>query len=230
MVDFANRRVGGGVLGRGCVQEEIRFAICPELIVAKLFTANLQDNECLMVTGCEQFSEYSGYSSSFKYVKGFQDNTEKDQFGRRRVQVLVMDAHAFKTYEEQFQTLWIEREVNKAYCGFYEPADQNQEPRCPIATGNWGCGVFKGDPRLKFLLQLMAASQAGRELVYYTAGDKKLQAEFVTMYRILSRRKCTVGQVFQLIGDYYHNEIQRGRSDLSLCDYICKLDQQNSRY
>jgi poly(ADP-ribose) glycohydrolase len=28
-VDFANRVIGGGVLGHGCVQEEIRFLICP---------------------------------------------------------------------------------------------------------------------------------------------------------------------------------------------------------
>lgn len=34
-VDFANAYVGGGVLGHGCVQEEIRFLICPELIVSR---------------------------------------------------------------------------------------------------------------------------------------------------------------------------------------------------
>ena len=35
-LDFANKYVGGGVLGNGCVQEEIRFLICPELIVSCL--------------------------------------------------------------------------------------------------------------------------------------------------------------------------------------------------
>ncbi len=34
-VDFANAFVGGGVLGNGCVQEEIRFIICPELLVSR---------------------------------------------------------------------------------------------------------------------------------------------------------------------------------------------------
>ena len=34
-VDFANAFVGGGVLGHGCVQEEIRFLICPELIISR---------------------------------------------------------------------------------------------------------------------------------------------------------------------------------------------------
>jgi hypothetical protein len=32
-IDFAIRVVGGGVLGQGLVQEEIRFTVCPELII-----------------------------------------------------------------------------------------------------------------------------------------------------------------------------------------------------
>lgn len=43
--------IGGGVLGTGCVQEEIRFAICPELIISRLFTERLLDNEALVIVG-----------------------------------------------------------------------------------------------------------------------------------------------------------------------------------
>ena len=50
-IDFANRFIGGGVLGWGCVQEEIRFIICPELIVACLFTEVMEKNEALSITG-----------------------------------------------------------------------------------------------------------------------------------------------------------------------------------
>jgi len=50
-VDFANKLVGGGVLGRGCVQEEIRFLGFTEMIVTRLFTEELADHECLVVTG-----------------------------------------------------------------------------------------------------------------------------------------------------------------------------------
>ncbi|TRY75215.1 hypothetical protein TCAL_16810 [Tigriopus californicus] len=49
-VDFANALVGGGVLGHGCVQEEIRFLISPELILSRLFTEGSSGNECLVVT------------------------------------------------------------------------------------------------------------------------------------------------------------------------------------
>lgn len=45
------RFVGGGVLGYGCVQEEIRFIICPELIVSRLFTEELNSSEALLIIG-----------------------------------------------------------------------------------------------------------------------------------------------------------------------------------
>lgn len=50
-VDFANKLVGGGILGRGCVQEEIQFLGYTELIVSRLFTEELRDDECLIITG-----------------------------------------------------------------------------------------------------------------------------------------------------------------------------------
>ncbi len=50
-VDFANRFLGGGVLGQGCVQEEIRFVTHPELLVSRLFTQSLLDNEAVIVQG-----------------------------------------------------------------------------------------------------------------------------------------------------------------------------------
>lgn len=39
------------MLGQGCVQEEIRFICCPELIVSRLFVESLEDNEALIITG-----------------------------------------------------------------------------------------------------------------------------------------------------------------------------------
>lgn len=43
-------------------------------------------------------------------------------------------------------------------------------------TGNWGCGSFKGDLEYKSLIQLLAASEAERDLVYFTFGDANLSA------------------------------------------------------
>lgn len=45
------RFIGGGVLNTGCVQEEIRFVICPELLVTCLFSEVMEGNEALVITG-----------------------------------------------------------------------------------------------------------------------------------------------------------------------------------
>lgn len=36
----------------------------------------------------------------------------------------------------------------QAYCGFARPEVEREE-LAAVATGNWGCGVFGGDTRLK---------------------------------------------------------------------------------
>lgn len=64
--DFANKYIGGGVIVGGCVQEEIRFAICPELTVSMLLCAYMKDDEAIILTGAERFSNYKVLS--FRWV------------------------------------------------------------------------------------------------------------------------------------------------------------------
>lgn len=55
----------------------------------------------------------------------------------------------------------IVRELLKAYVGFEcsnELASFEKEEKMSISTGRWGCGIFGGDPQLKFLIQWLAAS------------------------------------------------------------------------
>ncbi|KAJ4458840.1 putative poly glycohydrolase family protein [Paratrimastix pyriformis] len=72
-VDFANKLVGGGVLGNGAVQEEILFTIFPELLLTRLLCEELDDCETLVMRGVERFSRYSGYSDTFAYTADFVD-------------------------------------------------------------------------------------------------------------------------------------------------------------
>ena len=45
----------------------------------------------------------------------------------------------------------------------------------PVATGNWGCGVFGGDPQLKAMIQWAAVSAAGRpNMMYFPFNDKRV--------------------------------------------------------
>ena len=41
-----------------------------------------------------------------------------------------------------------------------------------IATGHWGCGAFKGNPKLKFMIQWLAASLSNTQLKYYIGDDR----------------------------------------------------------
>lgn len=45
------RFIGGGVLGHGSVQEEIRFLICPELLLSQLFSQQMLPKEAIVITG-----------------------------------------------------------------------------------------------------------------------------------------------------------------------------------
>eukprot|EP01133_Synstelium_polycarpum_P001179 gene1179-1356_t len=217
-VDFANKMIGGGVLGFGCVQEEIRFLINPELIMSRLFTAQLLDNETVIIVGSERFSNYAGYGDKFEWSGDHQDNTPKDSMGRIMTTVVAMDA--IKLHGDpflQYSPIYIERELNKSYCGFYDRYSKTIPP--PIATGNWGCGVFGGDRYLKSIIQYMSSSHSGRELVYYAYGDEKFSNELTMMVTLLQQGGFTVGQLYKSLWEYY-KLTSKSKSNISLFTYL----------
>ncbi|XP_054428337.1 poly(ADP-ribose) glycohydrolase isoform X2 [Pteronotus mesoamericanus] len=204
-VDFANRFVGGGVTSAGLVQEEIRFLINPELIVARLFTEVLDHNECLIITGTEQYSEYTGYAETYRWARSHEDGNERDDWQRRSTEIVAIDALHFRRYLDQFVPEKIRRELNKAYCGFLRPGVPS-ENLSAVATGNWGCGAFGGDARLKALIQILAAAVAERDVVYFTFGDSELMRDIYSMHTFLTEKKLTVGEVYKLLLRYYNEE------------------------
>eukprot|EP01126_Amoeba_proteus_P037031 TRINITY_DN3793_c0_g4_i5.p1 TRINITY_DN3793_c0_g4~~TRINITY_DN3793_c0_g4_i5.p1 ORF type:complete len:446 (-),score=94.35 TRINITY_DN3793_c0_g4_i5:283-1620(-) len=160
-VDFANKIIGGGVIGSGCVQEEIRFVINPECIVSRLFTLELKPNEALIIKGSERFSSYSGYSHTFEWTGDYIDNTPRDRLGRIKTNIVAMDALKVYKSTSQYSKKSIRRELEKAYAGFFEEKKNQDQLLSPLATGNWGCGAFGGCKQLKSLVQLIAATVAG---------------------------------------------------------------------
>jgi len=221
--DFANEYVGGGVLRSGLVQEEIRFTICPELIATMLFSEAMQDTEAISVIGVEQFSCYSGYGDSFRFEGRMKDLTERDTSGRRLTCVVAMDAIRFSGDKElQFRMDKVERELNKAFVA-YGGWNNSDVVRLPaIATGNWGCGAFGGDPRLKLLIQLMAASVAGRDLAYFTFGDEELTREGGRLFNKLAEDEVTVGQLIGSLASFYNSTKTKDGREL----YEWVLDQR----
>ncbi|XP_008788278.2 poly(ADP-ribose) glycohydrolase 1 [Phoenix dactylifera] len=265
-VDFANEYLGGGALNRGCVQEEIRFMINPELIIGMLFMASMGYNEAIEIVGVERFSCYVGYGSSFCFAGDYLDKKLFDSIGRRKTRIVAIDALCSPRMM-QYEVDCLVRETNKAFCGFldssiyqhclkiFQDADENSNevsianrnifPVCEttttteqvkdpdisenesasnldligntenkscqvidsqedigIATGNWGCGAFGGDPEIKSMIQWLAASQALRPFIhYYTFGEAALQRlEQVTQWILL--HGWTVGDLWSMIVEY----------------------------
>ncbi|XP_070697290.1 poly(ADP-ribose) glycohydrolase isoform X2 [Pempheris klunzingeri] len=221
-VDFANRFVGGGVTGHGLVQEEIRFIINPELIVSRLFTEALEHNECLIITGTEQYSKYEGYAESYKWKDSYKDETPRDDWQRRCTEIVAIDALKYRHFLEQFLPEKMNRELNKAYCGFFRN-NANSEHLSAVATGNWGCGAFGGDTRLKALIQLMAAAEAGRDVAYFTFGDAQLMRDVHEIHSFLTKRQVTVGRLYSLLNQYSSlmcKNCRTTRPDVSLYSFI----------
>mmetsp|Transcript_107787 Transcript_107787/g.315127 ORF Transcript_107787/g.315127 Transcript_107787/m.315127 type:complete len:546 (-) Transcript_107787:149-1786(-) len=205
--DFANMYIGGGVLSGGCVQEEIRFAISPENVVALLLCPNMRDDEALQIVGAEQFSQYRGYALGLKYAGNHRDDTPRDADGTVLTALACMDALDFRLtggaeLSTQLQPPLVVREANKAFAAFY-PCNKRTGDM-PIATGNWGAGAFLGCAELKALLQWAAASQAHRYLVYFPFDRDKVQ--FSADLRELSNactgegyRPITVGELWRAL-------------------------------
>ncbi|CAG9326326.1 unnamed protein product [Blepharisma stoltei] len=165
MIDFANAYIGGGILSTGCVQEEIMFAKHIEPIVAMLFTEKLEDKEALIIVGAQRYNETLGYKQSFEWIRNFNEDLSYDNNERIDSYIVCIDACNFagNVYQQYFPK-FVERELNKAFIGFMgDPGDMKWRD---IVTGRWGCGAFYGNEQLKFLIQWVAASGAGRNMYF----------------------------------------------------------------
>lgn len=190
--DFANKSIGGGVLGSGCVQEEIRFCVSPELFIARLIAAELADNEAMLVSGSLRYSTYTGYSDSFRFNSSFRD----EEAMQNTTHVMIFDALSFESKDSRFQFRAGEtkRELEKAVAAFsyFCPGERHTA----VATGKWGCGAFAGNVAWKFLIQLLAASSVGRSMVFCTLNDSKLTPALEDFSKILLDTKPTIQEVY----------------------------------
>ncbi|KAI8588065.1 hypothetical protein BDZ88DRAFT_422993 [Geranomyces variabilis] len=204
-VDFANRIIGGGVLGRGTVQEEIRFLISPDLLASRLFTQRLEDSDAVIMVGAERFSNYTGYAQTFAWGGPHTDQTARDARGRFGTQIVAIDARPYgsRSAGTQYTPQEMERELRKAYVGFAPSpcvaSATGAEDRSPIATGNWGCGAFGGDVQLKALLQIMAAACHRRAITYFAFGNADFAEELADIHAELVAKGVTVGELYTCV-------------------------------
>jgi poly(ADP-ribose) glycohydrolase len=130
-VDFANKFLGGGVLHGGCVQEEIRFAVCPEAYVAMIFCEVMLDNEAIIMTGLEQWCKYKGYGYKMEFDGDYIDPAPKSIDGTTLTSLVAIDAINFsgsrgRAISFQYSEASVLRELNKAYIGFLSPGEDSE--------------------------------------------------------------------------------------------------------
>ncbi|XP_031132192.1 poly(ADP-ribose) glycohydrolase 1 [Ipomoea triloba] len=143
-VDFANKYIGGGALSRGCVQEEIRFMINPELIAGMLFLPAMSDNEAIEIVGTERFSNYTGYASSFRFCGNYVDEKCIDHLGRRKRRITAIDALC-SPGKRQYKLECLLREMNKAFCGFSDQINLHHHQQFCQAGSLFECQNGCGD-------------------------------------------------------------------------------------
>ncbi|EYB96495.1 hypothetical protein Y032_0150g2783 [Ancylostoma ceylanicum] len=217
-VDFADEYIGGLVLASPIDQEEVRFLICPEMIVSSLLCEKMEPLEAIQIIGAQRYNSYSGYRGTLKWIPFKHYGSEpRDEFGRVVCDLAAIDALPFYEMHENFQYTKenIDRELNKAYAGFMSSLKEAR----PVATGNWGCGAFGGNKKLKSLIQMLAAAKAGRAMIYCTFNDKHFESSMIKQYEKLVGMNATIGAVYKALLSYDKERKQNPR--LSVYRHVC---------
>lgn len=157
-VDFANKNIGGGVLKYGCCQEEILFLNNTEMIGIMSFIDELESMDALMIDGIIQYSKSKHYGFDLEYNYSYLPTQNKDL-----QKIIIVDAIDYRnTQLNQYAKQNKENELYKIINGYKLIGSNNI-----ISTGHWGCGAFKGNPNLKFMIQWLACSLTKNKLKYY---------------------------------------------------------------
>jgi poly(ADP-ribose) glycohydrolase len=221
-VDFANEYLGGGLFSNIMSQEEILFLVRPECLVSLLFCHRLGTTESVCIFGAEKFSQYTGFASNVRFVGDYNDETP---LGYSRDNTEVMLQHVLVCIDASKKTSGIaqyiddfDREINKAYCGFSAVPLLGES----VATGNWGSGSFGGNMSLKFIQQVLAASQAGRSIVYYPF-VRDFEDKLIPFAEWLQNNNLTVGKLYTMYKDLMKKCYKGPNSRLSDLDIFESL-------
>ena len=194
----------------GVSVEEFLQVEFPELAVGMLYFGEMHSDEAVVVDGVKKYSDHIGYMKSFACKGACTD--------KRRFKVITIDAKNYNaellrspddpeygakvSYDQQlqFSSPHVLRDVAKARAGFRHVER--------VSTGMWGCGQFKGNPYLKFLEQLVAASQAGvDEFAFSAYGAPKVSVQCEQLLRQLQLSKRAPDDVLAFITDAREHDV-----------------------
>ncbi|KAG9389994.1 Poly(ADP-ribose) glycohydrolase [Carpediemonas membranifera] len=224
-VDFANKHLGGGVLGHGCVQEEIMFATHPELLLTMLLCQSMKADEAVVVSGYRRYAAHRGYSHDTLFAgpyravpPGCSLTIAGQTLTLLATSMIAIDAIYFSAHHRTFGVGSTKRDLTKATIGFLPtpyvaslPSARLHvageamvvEAKVPfptaVATGNWGCGAFNGNPYAKAGIQLAALMLAGVGTAVYTTFEDEDLAEQIDMTAEAIRRSTVDAEAMRTI-------------------------------
>lgn len=211
--------------------DSYRFASCPEILTIGLFTEALVNNEALVITGIEKFNIPPKFNQDYDVSEhNYKDKRPFDVWGRRYTKVISIDAKYFpaEKIDKQYQLSFINRDLNKVYCGIMDRKGSPAINRCAIYTNNWGCGCNRGRPQLKSLIMLIAASAAQRDVLYCNTNKYQTLTGLTTLIDKLHSKEINVSQLYDYLGQFddYVKTLEPGETIEPLFDFLDKkLDQ-----
>jgi len=187
IVDFANKRLGGGWLSYGMVQEEKLFterfsygAMCARSLLempspvedplASKFS--MHPEEAWILRGGAAFARVNWYGYTPMDALDKLQLLDPTADVETAPTVVAMDAIKadFKRYDRKHLKMMLV----KAFVGFCAAKrDPEMGNINRIATGSWGCGAFKNNERVMFCIQTLAANLAGTQLVHHVLSDER---------------------------------------------------------
>jgi hypothetical protein len=176
-VDFANADLGGGVFGNGMLQEETMVATMPELADAAAMTPQFQTRDSknsdplasnptpLRITHVHRTIQLDKAT----YGDGWINMSMSDLYGKiavlsqnQEANVLAIAVPKLKQTNQQTALDTVDDLFNT-----FAAAYSLVSPGSTINTGPIGTGDYKNNPLVVYVMQDLAAQQAGVDLVYW---------------------------------------------------------------
>ena len=220
IVDFANKRLGGGWLSYGCVQEEILFierpdfgAMCARSLlempdptkepIASPFS--MEPNEAWVLRGAPRFAKIGWYGRAPKDALNKVKLLDPEDDRMTSPTVVAIDAikASFEVYTREHLQLML----RKAYTGFVAvKEDELFGGEFEVSTGSWGCGAFFNSEPVMFAIQALAANAAGLRLIYHSLGDGRRLAPAFALLEDAMVRKLTIEEALDALAEQCSND------------------------
>lgn len=224
ITSYSSELIGGDELFKGGMSQECVVLLTrPECIIATLVCARLTDAESVVVLGAEKMSQYTGYGASVQFSHNLTSqaklgySTDETEV-MTRCAIIFIDASKQTDGKSQFVDNF-ERDLNKAYSGFSSLKFKKVEP---IATANWSYKFSGANMQIKFIQQVLAASQAGKSLIYYPFG-RDFDSQVAPFIEWMMGAGMTVGKLFGLylqLLDHIHSVKNPRFSDVDIFDFM----------